>query len=107
MTVLVPFQRPAGPGVYEGYDFARVIFHCKPGDVELLKKLISEGANVDEADEEGRTAMHFAAGYGEIECCKALIEAKVGGGGQQCRVESVDEHTLLEGTGKAQVWNGS
>ncbi len=50
----------------------------RTGDVELLKKLISEGANVDEADEEGRTALHFAAGYGEIECCKALIEAKVG-----------------------------
>ncbi len=36
------------------------------GDVELLKKLIGEGANVDEADEEGRTALHFAAGYGEV-----------------------------------------
>ncbi|GIL43221.1 hypothetical protein Vafri_1023 [Volvox africanus] len=46
------------------------------GDVDLLKKLVAEGANVDEADEEGRTALHFAAGYGEIECVKVLIEAK-------------------------------
>jgi hypothetical protein len=51
------------------------------GDVELLKKLVEEGANVDEADEEGRTALHFAAGYGEIDCVKVLIDAKVGGDG--------------------------
>jgi ankyrin repeat protein len=31
---------------------------------------------VDEVDEEGRTALHFAAGYGEIACAKLLIEAK-------------------------------
>jgi hypothetical protein len=29
---------------------------------------------VDEQDEEGRTALHFAAGYGELECAKLLIE---------------------------------
>lgn len=45
--------------------------------MELLKQLLeAEGVNVDEADEEGRTALHFACGYGEIECAKALIAAK-------------------------------
>ena len=29
---------------------------------------------MDEQDEEGRTALHFAAGYGELECAKLLIE---------------------------------
>ncbi len=32
------------------------------GDVELLKKLLEAGANPDEGDEEGRTALHFACG---------------------------------------------
>jgi ankyrin repeat protein len=43
---------------------------CATGDVGLLKKLINEGGNVDEPDEEGRTALHFSCGYGEIECAK-------------------------------------
>lgn len=46
------------------------------GDVETIKRLLEEGAKPDEADEEGRTALHFACGYGEIECAKALIAAK-------------------------------
>lgn len=28
-----------------------------------------------QADEEGRTALHFAAGYGELECCRVLLAA--------------------------------
>lgn len=32
--------------------------------------------DVDKADPEGRTPLHFACGYGEIECAKALIAAK-------------------------------
>jgi ankyrin repeat protein len=47
-----------------------------PGNADLLKELLTAGADVDEADEEGRTALHFAAGYGEIPCLKLLIEHK-------------------------------
>ena len=50
-------------------------FSVRAGDVELLKRLIQEGGNVDEPDEEGRTALHFACGYGEIECAKVGIDA--------------------------------
>lgn len=53
------------------------IFSLTSGDVEAIKQLLEAGANTDEADEEGRTALHFACGYGEIECAKALIAAKV------------------------------
>lgn len=45
------------------------------GNAEVLKQLLAEGAAVDEVDEEGRTALHFAVGYGEIPCAKLLIEA--------------------------------
>lgn len=45
------------------------------GNVEQLKALLAENVNVDEQDEEGRTALHFAAGYGELACAEALIDA--------------------------------
>ncbi len=31
-----------------------------------LKGLLQEGADKDEKDEEGRTGLHFASGYGEV-----------------------------------------
>lgn len=48
------------------------------GDVDLLKKLVAEGADVGAADDEGRTALHFACGYGELECAVVLIDAGAG-----------------------------
>ncbi len=46
------------------------------GDVEGLKEFLKkEGVQVDDRDEEGRTPLHFAAGYGELECMDALIAA--------------------------------
>ncbi|KAK2079474.1 hypothetical protein QBZ16_003166 [Prototheca wickerhamii] len=46
------------------------------GDVAGLKELLAqEGASPDVKDEEGRTPLHFAAGYGEIECMEALMDA--------------------------------
>ena len=45
------------------------------GDDAALLQLLKAGADKDEADEEGRTALHFAAGYGEIKCAEALLEA--------------------------------
>ncbi|RMZ53817.1 hypothetical protein APUTEX25_003956 [Auxenochlorella protothecoides] len=42
------------------------------GLAELLKQ---EGVKPDEKDEEGRTPLHFAAGYGELECMEVLLDA--------------------------------
>jgi len=44
------------------------------GDAAKLKELLEAGdVDVDEQDDEGRTALHFAAGYGELECATLLI----------------------------------
>ncbi len=46
------------------------------GDAAALKQLLEDGADKDEQDEEGRTALHFACGYGEMACVDALLQAK-------------------------------
>lgn len=46
------------------------------GEVDKLTALLKEGAAVNEADEDGRTALHFACGYGELPCAKVLLEHK-------------------------------
>ncbi len=46
------------------------------GDAGALTQLLEAGADKDEQDEEGRTALHFACGYGEMACIEALLAAK-------------------------------
>ena len=43
--------------------------------MDALKELLQGGADKDEKDDEGRTALHFACGYGEIACSEELIKA--------------------------------
>ncbi|CAN8270872.1 unnamed protein product [Cochlearia groenlandica] len=45
------------------------------GDVEGLKTALESGGNKDEEDSEGRTAFHFACGYGENKCAQVLLDA--------------------------------
>merc|ERR1719313_1407611 len=45
-------------------------------DVDAVKELVAAGADVNEKDEDGRSALHFACGYGEKESCELLLEHK-------------------------------
>jgi len=54
-----------------------IIAAASAGDAEVLKQLIADkAAGVDDRDEEGRTALHFASGYGETECMTILLGAE-------------------------------
>ena len=72
--------------------------HCAGDDAALLQ-LLKAGANKDEADEEGRTALHFAAGCGMSVCGNLTSD------GKQCCWTSVPLQLLqrLE-TGFRLVW---
>ena len=48
----------------------------RAGKKDELSQLLKDGTDVDERDAEGRTALHFACGYGEMECAEVLINAK-------------------------------
>ncbi|KAK9192601.1 hypothetical protein WN944_003294 [Citrus x changshan-huyou] len=56
-----------------------------------MKYKLAASANKDEEDLEGRTTLHFACGYGEVECAQLLLEAGA-------NVDAVDKnkyyHTL-------------
>lgn len=59
------------------YEDESIVHHtASVGDVEGLKKALEEeGADKDEEDSEGRRGLHFACGYGELQCAQALLEA--------------------------------
>ncbi|CAA6668064.1 unnamed protein product [Spirodela intermedia] len=57
------------------YEDESVVHHASSvGDVE---NALAAGADKDEEDSEGRTALHFACGYGEVQCAQILLEAGV------------------------------
>jgi uncharacterized protein len=46
----------------------------KAGDYALAERLIAEGADVNQQDEQGWTSLNFAAGKGELHLVKLLVE---------------------------------
>lgn len=55
-------------------DFERGIWYAAQyGDLERVKKLISQGCYVDIKDKSGYTALHYAARAGHLDVCKYLL----------------------------------
>jgi hypothetical protein len=53
-----------------------IIAAASAGEADVLKQLVADNAaGIDERDAEGRTALHFASGYGELECMTILLDA--------------------------------
>ena len=48
---------------------------AKEGDVKMMRKALSKGANPNQADEHGATALHYASHYGQLEIVRLLVES--------------------------------
>ena len=48
---------------------------ARQGKVELLKELLQRNSNPDLFTKLGWTPLHFAARYGQLECCRLLLDA--------------------------------
>lgn len=44
-------------------------------DIDALRVVVGAACYVDDADEDGQTALHYAADRGSLDCLKILIEA--------------------------------
>lgn len=59
------------------HDFTALIIACKKQNLEMVKKILSyENCKVEIFDEEGRTAMTYAAIGGDLEIVKLLVKYK-------------------------------
>ena len=48
---------------------------AQQGDVDAVRRLLGEGADVDSRDQHGITALHRSVGMGQTAVVKALLEA--------------------------------
>eukprot|EP00271_Cylindrocystis_brebissonii_P000726 TRINITY_DN10956_c0_g2_i1.p1 TRINITY_DN10956_c0_g2~~TRINITY_DN10956_c0_g2_i1.p1 ORF type:complete len:471 (-),score=90.79 TRINITY_DN10956_c0_g2_i1:198-1610(-) len=53
---------------------SHMLFFASTGDVEGIVSLLDEGADVNSADYDGRSALHLAASDGQLEALKLLIK---------------------------------
>jgi len=48
---------------------------CKVGDVDSIRKAVSQGARVDQPDDLGNTPLHYSANAGHLEAVNELLKA--------------------------------
>ncbi|KAL5509352.1 hypothetical protein EMCRGX_G004710 [Ephydatia muelleri] len=46
----------------------------RDGRTEELTRLLDQGINIEATDEDGRTPLGFAAGFGHVDCVKVLLD---------------------------------
>jgi len=61
-------------GAIESKDAGNIHVLAQQGNVTELQKLLAAGAPLDQLDEDGLTALHYACYSGNFECVQALVE---------------------------------
>lgn len=62
------------PGEESGEETPSMQIFATEGNVDALKELLKQDVDIDDRDEEGRTGLHFACGYGELECLNFFLD---------------------------------
>ena len=88
-TGVSQFSTPktADKSTTEGSDLYRAVW---TGDLETVKKLVAEGADANESDEEGNPLLHEAIWRGHADVVQALIDA-----GADVNAKETDGNPLL------------
>ena len=68
-------QRAVDKMMVTGYTNKSLIQAASNGDTQAVELLIEAGANIDQADEDGKTPLYWAARNGQTQVVKLLIEA--------------------------------
>lgn len=79
---LLHSERKSDPrrSLYEkkGSNVVSLLFAAQKGDTTAIKRMFLQGQDMNEADYDGRTALHVCAAEGHLECAKFLVNvAKV------------------------------
>ena len=90
----LPFDGPSGPGGPAAGFLDGLAAACRAGDVAGARALISTKIDFDARDEEGRTALHWAADGGHAETASVVLEgvrAARGADAAKALVDAVDD----------------
>ena len=91
----LPFDGPSGPGGPNAGFLDGLALACRAGDVAGARALISKKKiDFDARDEEGRTALHWAADGGHAETCSVVLEGvrlALGADAAKALVDAVDD----------------
>ena len=65
------------------------------GDKELLESLLTNGADPNFPNQQGNSALHEAAFYGELECASILLDHKGLCGRWEENIAVIRQHCLM------------
>ncbi|CAD5116121.1 DgyrCDS5046 [Dimorphilus gyrociliatus] len=90
-VILIKYGRTRLIQMKDYSDMSALHYAAKKGNLDILKLMLSNNAEVGAKDRDERASLHYAAKYGHYECVKALLDKS----GQETNDSDVDGRTPL------------